>query len=99
MNGVARKSPRSISSAEPTGCAAVDHASEKLEGGDMRVRTVLAGAAFLLFAVSAHAQISTGNIIGVVHDESNAVLPGATATLTSAVLPGGPATTVTNAQG
>ena len=56
----------------------------------MRLRTFLAGAASLLFAVSAHAQISTGNIIGVVHDESNAVLPGATVTLRSPGLPGGP---------
>jgi hypothetical protein len=43
--------------------------------------------------------VSTGNIIGVVHDESGAVLPGVTATLTSPVLPGGPVTTVTNARG
>src|SRR5882672_5201561 len=89
-----------MSSREHAGRAAVDSASEQdLRRGDMRLRTFLAGAASLLFAVSAHAQISTGNIIGVVHDESNAVLPGATVTLRSPGLPGGPATIATNARG
>jgi hypothetical protein len=53
----------------------------------------------LLTAVSAHAQVTTGNIIGAVRDNSDAVLPGVTATLTSPVLPGGPRSTVTNAEG
>src|SRR5262245_62823676 len=52
-----------------------------------------------LAATSVGAQVVPGRIIGVVTDESGAVLPGATATLTSAALPGGPATAVSNAQG
>jgi hypothetical protein len=48
---------------------------------------------------AAHAQILTGNIIGTVKDESGAVLPGVTVTLTSTVLPGGPLTTVTSETG
>src|SRR5215212_7154559 len=68
-------------------------------GANMRVRTVLFAAMAVLLAHSAYAQVSTGNIIGLVHDESGAVLPGVTATLTSPALPGGPATTVTNARG
>jgi hypothetical protein len=65
----------------------------------MRLRTLFFSAAAMLCALAAEAQVSTGNIIGVVHDESGAVLPGATATLTSPLLPGGPMTEVTNARG
>ena len=65
----------------------------------MRLRTIVLSVAWLLSALAAEAQTSRGNIIGVVRDESGAVLPGVTATLTSAALPGGPATNVTNAQG
>ena len=65
----------------------------------MKLRTIVFGIALLLFAFAVEAQISTGSIIGVVRDESNAVLPGVSVTLTSDVLPGGPATEVTNAQG
>jgi Carboxypeptidase regulatory-like domain/TonB dependent receptor len=65
----------------------------------MSLRTVLFGAALVSFAASAEAQLSTGSIIGVIRDESNAVLPGASVEATSPALPGGPATDVTNAQG
>ncbi|MGH9144991.1 MAG: carboxypeptidase regulatory-like domain-containing protein, partial [Vicinamibacterales bacterium] len=50
-------------------------------------------------SVAANAQVLPGNMIGVVRDDSNAVLPGATVTLTSPALPGGPVSAVTNAQG
>jgi hypothetical protein len=53
----------------------------------------------LLSAASIEAQVVTGNLIGVVRDESRAVLPGATVTVSSPALPGGPSTVVTNAQG
>ena len=53
----------------------------------------------LVGCLSADAQVLPGNMIGVVRDESNAVLPGAAVTLSSPALPGGPATVVTNAQG
>src|SRR5689334_15390909 len=54
--------------------------------------TVLAG--------TASAQILTGNIIGTVRDESGAVLPGVTVTLTSpTALPGGSTSQVTNDRG
>ena len=48
---------------------------------------------------AAYAQIVTGTILGAVTDESKAVLPGVTATLTSPVLPGGPQTIATDANG
>lgn len=65
----------------------------------MRLRTMVFVVASLLCTLSVEAQVSTGNIIGVVRDESGAVLPGVTATLTSPAMPGGPATDTTNAQG
>src|SRR6185295_1281322 len=65
----------------------------------MRIRTIVFSVALLLSAIASEAQISTGNIIGIVRDESNAVLPGVTVTLTSQAMPGGPVTEVTNAQG
>jgi hypothetical protein len=55
--------------------------------------------AVLLWNLPAAAQVLTGTIIGTVRDESRAVLPGATVTLTSPALPGGPRTEVTNEQG
>ena len=58
---------------------------------------VLAGLLVCAFAVQA--QVTTGNIIGSVRDESGAVLPGVTATVTSPALPGGPQSTVTNERG
>jgi hypothetical protein len=56
-------------------------------------------AGWLLGAVAAHAQVTTGNIIGTVRDESGAVLPGVTATLTSPALPGGPQSAITSQHG
>src|SRR5687767_12630509 len=56
-------------------------------------------AAFALSTSPLNAQTVTGTIIGTVTDESKALLPGVTATLTSPALPGGPATTVTDEQG
>jgi hypothetical protein len=53
----------------------------------------------LAMAGAAPAQIQTGNIIGTVRDESGAILPGATVTLTSPALPAGPLTFVTNQSG
>jgi hypothetical protein len=53
----------------------------------------------LLGAVAAQAQVTTGNIIGAVRDESGAVLPSVTATVTSPALPGGPQSIVTNERG
>src|SRR5437867_7652828 len=47
----------------------------------------------------ARAQILTGRIIGAVRDDSGAVIPGVTLTLTSPNLPGGPSTAVTDAKG
>src|SRR5262245_9554539 len=66
----------------------------------MRPRTAVLFAFFsFCLCLTAEAQVLPGNMIGVVRDESGAVLPGATVTLTSAALPGGPVTSVTNAQG
>jgi hypothetical protein len=65
----------------------------------MKRRTIVFSVALLLFAFAAEAQLLTGSIIGTVRDESNAILPGVTVTLTSPVMPGGPVTEVTNAQG
>ena len=52
---------------------------------------------FCVAAIAAPAQITTGNIIGIVHDESGAVLPGVTVTVSSEGLP--PQTTITNERG
>src|SRR5438309_262906 len=64
-------------------------------------RVTLAAVLLCLLALSsaAGAQVVTGSIVGTVRDESGAVLPGVTVTLTSPVLPTGPATFVTNEQG
>src|SRR5262245_26344556 len=45
------------------------------------------------------AQVVTGTIIGTVKDESQAALPGVTATVTSPALPGGPLTVTTGGAG
>ncbi len=62
------------------------------------VVTLMLGA-ILQLAGSAHAQLVTGTIIGTVTDQSRAVLPGVTATITSPVMPGGPSSVVTDEQG
>ena len=56
-------------------------------------------ALFALTAVPASAQIQTGSIAGVVTDNTNAVLPGATVTLTGDKLIGGAQTQTTDATG
>jgi hypothetical protein len=73
--------------------------SEAKEENRMKRWTIVSVVAFLLCSLSAEAQILTGNLIGVIRDESRAILPGATVTATSPALPGGPQTVVTNAQG
>jgi hypothetical protein len=47
----------------------------------------------------ANAQVLTGTVIGSVRDESAAILPGVTITLTSPALPAGPRVVVTNEKG
>jgi carboxypeptidase family protein/TonB-dependent receptor-like protein len=54
---------------------------------------------YLLTAASASAQVQTGSITGTVTDSSNAVLPGATVTLTGERLIGGASSLVTDASG
>src|SRR5437867_536338 len=60
---------------------------------------VTAALAWLCPTHAAYAQIVTGTILGAVTDESKAVLPGVTATITSPVLPGGPQTQATDSNG
>src|SRR5688572_33398127 len=62
-------------------------------------RVVASAVASLCLPAALLAQIVTGTILGTVTDESKAVLPGVTVTLTSPVLPGGPQTSVTDANG
>lgn len=64
----------------------------------MRLRTAGFLVVWLSVAWSAYAQ-NTGRIIGVVRDESKAVLPGTAVTATSPALPGGPMTTSSDGQG
>jgi len=64
-----------------------------------RLFTVLALAATVMVSITSSGQIITGNITGTVRDESGAVLPGASVTITSPALPAGPATMVTNEKG
>ena len=61
------------------------------------ISSVVVGMCFC--ARSVDAQVVTGTITGVVSDDSRAVLPEVTVTVTSPALPGGPVTSVTNAQG
>ena len=58
-----------------------------------------ASACWLLPVGIAVGQVITGTIVGDVQDESGAVLPGATVTITSDQLPGGPRVSVTNEKG
>jgi len=65
-------------------------------------RLISIGSVLLLvlgLAAVARAQILTGSIIGTIKDESGAVLPGVTVTLTSPAHPSGPATFVTSETG
>ncbi|MGZ7081181.1 MAG: hypothetical protein ACXVJT_17335, partial [Thermoanaerobaculia bacterium] len=64
----------------------------------MRRPILLIVVGLLVSAFSAEAQVLPGSILGVVRDESGAVLPGATVTLSSPALPGGPVTAVTGTQ-
>ena len=53
----------------------------------------------ILAATTAHAQVPTGSITGTVTDSSNAILPGATVTLSGERLIGGTAVQVSDAGG
>jgi Carboxypeptidase regulatory-like domain/TonB dependent receptor-like, beta-barrel len=64
----------------------------------MKLRTAVFLIVGLLLACPSYAQ-TTGRILGVVRDESKAVLPGATVTATSPVMPGRAVTATTNGQG
>ena len=61
--------------------------------------TFVLGFLSLLITFSAEAQIITGNIIGTVKDETGAVVPGATVTITSPALLGGPSVFTSNQKG
>src|SRR6478672_11943271 len=65
----------------------------------MRRVTLAAVLCLLALGHAAWAQVVTGSIVGTVRDESGAILPGVSVTLTSPVLPAGPAAFVTNEQG
>jgi len=62
-------------------------------------RRLLLSGLCLLGAASAYAQVQTGSITGTVSDSSNAVLPGATVTLSGDRLIGGDQSVVTDASG
>jgi len=64
-----------------------------------RMSAIVITLAWLFLTGSASAQTVTGTILGTVTDESRAVLPGVTATITSPALPGGPQTVATAANG
>ena len=63
------------------------------------VSRMLICGVLLLAAVSAHAQVQTGSIVGVATDASNAVMPGVTVSLSGERLIGGVQTQVTDSGG
>src|SRR5262245_38581249 len=65
----------------------------------MRSMRMLFIFALLVSVTAAWAQVTTGNMIGAVHDQSGAVLPGVSVTLNSPALPGGPRSLVTDERG
>jgi hypothetical protein len=65
----------------------------------MRFRGFLVILVLLVGTLAAQAQVLTGTIIGVVRDQSGAVLPGVTIAAESPSRPSGAATAVTNPQG
>lgn len=68
----------------------------------MKVTHASVGLLFCVLAFpapAARAQVITGNLFGVVKDETQAVLPGATVLLTSEALVSGPSERVTNEKG
>ena len=64
-----------------------------------RTSVAIFALAWLTLSGSASAQIVTGTVLGTVTDQSRAVLPGVTATITSPALPQGPQTVATDANG
>ena len=65
----------------------------------LRVMTAAYVVVSLLAASGIAIAQTTGNLRGLVKDETGAVLPGATVTISSPALIGGPSPTVTNGQG
>ena len=63
------------------------------------VRRMVWCALFVLAAATAHAQVQTGSITGIVSDTSNAVMPGVTVSLTGDKLIGGTQSETTDATG
>ena len=69
------------------------------EGGGMRHAVVLPVALILLTSVPALAQTTTGRLIGTTLDESEALLPVVSVTITSPALIGGAQNRITDAGG
>ena len=63
------------------------------------IHRVVLSLVWVLTAATAHAQVQTGSITGTVTDSSNAVLPGATVTVSGERLIGGAAVQVSDAGG
>src|SRR5438552_9553918 len=69
-----------------------------MRGGNM-LRSLVSGALLVLAASAAYAQVQTGSIAGIVTDQSSAVLPGVTVSLSGEKLIGGAQTQTTDAAG